>query len=216
VPEWVMVASDMAKEQAGLVDARLAKALSHPMRAHILAILNDRVASPNEIAGMINERLPNVSYHVRALHELECIELVRTAQRRGAIEHYYRALKRPFFSDRDWKRLPQSARQAMSDVALQLIWDDVSTAIEENTFERRPDRYLTRSPLVLDERGWGELNEVLGGVLAEAERIGSQSVKRLAKADEIGIPTRLVMMHFEASEAEESEPSGGSRKRRKR
>jgi DNA-binding transcriptional ArsR family regulator len=78
----------MAKQQAGLVDPRLAKALSHPMRARILAILNERVASPNEIAAMIDERLPNVSYHVRALQELGCIELVRTAQRRGAIEHY--------------------------------------------------------------------------------------------------------------------------------
>jgi DNA-binding transcriptional ArsR family regulator len=206
----------MAKQTAGPVDPRLAKALSHPMRTRILAILNERVASPNEIAEMIDERLPNVSYHVRALLELGCIELVSTAQRRGAIEHYYRALVRPFFSDRDWKRLPQSARQAMSDVALQLVWDDVSTAIEENTLERRPDRHLTRSPLVLDERGWGELNEVLAGVLAEAERIGSQSVKRLAKADELGIPTRLVMMHFEAPEAEEPEPSSGSRQRRKR
>ena len=52
-------------------------------------------------------------------------------------------------------------------------------------------------------------------MLAEAERIGSQSVKRLAKADELGIPTRLVMMHFEAPEAEEPEPSGGSRQGRK-
>ena len=161
----------MARRTLDLVDPRIAKALSHPMRARILGILNERVASPNEIAEQLEERLPNVSYHVRALLDLGCIELVRTAQRRGAIEHYYRALKRPFFSDRDWKRLPQSARQAMSDVALQLIWNDVSTAIEENTFERRPDRYLTRSPLVLDERGWGELNEVLGGVLAEAERV---------------------------------------------
>ena len=211
-----MVGSDMAKEQAGLVDERLAKALSHPMRAHILAILNERVASPNEIAGIIDERLPNVSYHVRALHELGCIELVRTAQRRGAIEHYYRALKRPFFSDRDWKRLPQSARQAMSDVALQMIWEDVSTAIEEDTFERRPDRYLTRSPLVLDQRGWDELNEALGGILEEAERIGAQSAKRLAKAEDDGIPTRLVMMHFEASEAEEPSSNGPSRSRRKR
>ena len=186
------------------------------MRAHILAILNERVASPNEIAGIIDERLPNVSYHVRALHELGCIELVRTAQRRGAIEHYYRALKRPFFSDRDWKRLPQSARQAMSDVALQMIWEDVSTAIEEDTFERRPDRYLTRSPLVLDQRGWDELNEALGGILEEAERIGAQSAKRLAKAEDDGIPTRLVMMHFEASEAEGPSSNGPSRSRRKR
>lgn len=206
----------MAKQQAGLVDERLAKALSHPMRAHILAILNERVASPNEISEMIGERLPNVSYHVRALNELGCIELVRTAQRRGAIEHYYRALKRPFFSDRDWKRLPRSARQAMSDVALQMIWEDVSTAIEQDTFEARSDRYLTRSPLVLDERGWGELNDVLGGVLEQVERIGSQSAKRLAKADDAGIPTRLVLMHFESSKAEERAPSGPSRSKRKR
>ena len=73
----------MAKEQAGLVDERLAKALSHPMRAHILAILNERVASPNEIAGIIDERLPNVSYHVRALHKLGALALVQERQVRG-------------------------------------------------------------------------------------------------------------------------------------
>src|ERR671910_2585782 len=100
----------MARPSLDLVDPRIAKALSHPMRARILRILDEQVASPNEIAQMIDERLPNVSYHVRALHDLGCIELVRTAQRRGAIEHYYRAITRPFFSDRDWARLPQSGR----------------------------------------------------------------------------------------------------------
>src|ERR671919_1062362 len=135
----------MARSSLDLVDPRIAKALSHPMRARILLILNERVASPNEIAEMIGERLPNVSYHVRALLDLGCIELVDTAQRRGAIEHYYRAVVRPFFSDRDWKRLPRSGRQAISDVALQLVWDDVSAAIEAGTFEARPDRHLSRS-----------------------------------------------------------------------
>ena len=66
-----------------------------------------------------------------------------TAQRRGAIEHYYRAIVRPFFSDRDWKRLPQSGRAAISDVTLQIIWEDVSEAIESGTFEARPDRHLS-------------------------------------------------------------------------
>jgi DNA-binding transcriptional ArsR family regulator len=189
----------MAKQQAGLVDPRLAKALSHPMRARILAILNERVASPNEIAAMIGERLPNVSYHVRALQELECIELVRTAQRRGAIEHYYRALERPFFSDRDWKRLPRSGRQAITDVALQMIWDDVSTAVRSGTFENRTDRHLSRAPLTLDERGWTELNDLLAKTLRQSEEISAKCVKRLAKSEEDGIPTRLVMMHFEAT-----------------
>jgi DNA-binding transcriptional ArsR family regulator len=213
-----MVALDMAKETAGLVDSRLAKALSHPMRARILAILNERVASPNEIAETIGERLPNVSYHVRALDELGCIELVRTAQRRGAIEHYYRALKRPYFTDRDWKRLPQSARQAMSDVALQMIWEDVSTAIEGDTFEARSDRYLSRSPLTLDERGWKEVNQALGRLMEQVERAAAQSKKRLAKGEESGVSSRLVLMHFEAAdaEAEAQPPRSRSRSAKKR
>jgi DNA-binding transcriptional ArsR family regulator len=191
----------MAKHPAGPVDPRLAKALSHPMRTRILAILNERVASPNEIAEMIGERLPNVSYHVRALLELECIELVSTAQRRGAIEHYYRALTRPFFSDRDWMRLPRSARQAVSDTILQMVWSDTSAAIKKGTFESRSDRHLSRTPLALDEEGWDELNALLREVHAQAEAIAGKSAKRLAKSEEQGIPTRLVMMHFESSES---------------
>ncbi|MEA2333475.1 MAG: hypothetical protein QOH58_3613 [Thermoleophilaceae bacterium] len=191
----------MAKQEPGLVDPRLAKALSHPMRTRILSILNERVASPNEIADMIDERLPNVSYHVRALQDLGCIELVRTAQRRGAVEHYYRALTRPFFSDRDWKRLPRSGRQAVTDVILEMIWEDASAAIRAGTYESRPDRHLSRSPLLVDEQGWGELNDLLAKVLAQAERIAERSAKRLAKSDQSGVPTRLVMMHFESPEA---------------
>jgi DNA-binding transcriptional ArsR family regulator len=188
----------MAKQPAALVDPRLAKALSHPMRTRILAILNEQVASPNELAEMIGERLPNVSYHVRALHDLECIELVRTAQRRGAIEHYYRALKRPFFSDRDWKRLPKSGRQAVSELTLQMVWEDASAAMKADTFEKRSDRHLSRTPLVLDDQGWDELSALLRKVHAQAEGIAAKSGKRLAKADDEGIATRLVMMHFEA------------------
>ena len=194
----------MAKQAAGVVDPRLAKALSHPMRARILTILNERVASPNEIAEMIDERLPNVSYHVRALLELGCIELVSTAQRRGAIEHYYRALTRPFFSDRDWKRLPRSGRQAVSDVGLQMIWDDASTAMKDGTFDNRTDRHLSRTPLMLDEQGWSELNALLRKVQSQAESIGAKSAKRVNASDSEGIPTRLVMMHFETQERGDS------------
>jgi len=48
----------MAQPPADLIDPRLAKALSHPMRSHILTILSERVASPNELAELIQEPLP--------------------------------------------------------------------------------------------------------------------------------------------------------------
>ena len=194
----------MAKEPAGLVDPRLAKALSHPMRTRILAILNERVASPNELAEMLGERLPNVSYHVRALLELETIELVNTAQRRGAIEHYYRALTRPFFSDRDWKRLPRSGRQAVTDLTLQMVWEDAAAAVKKGTFESRSDRHLSRSPLRLDEQGWKELNDLLAKTLTRAEDIAAKSAKRLAKSEDDSMESMLVMMHFEAAPGSKS------------
>ena len=168
------------------------------MRARILVILNERVASPNEIAELIDERLPNVSYHVRALLDLGCIELVDTAQRRGAIEHYYKAIVRPFFTDSDWKRIPRSGRQAISDTALQVIWEDVSQAVKAGTFDARPDRYLTHSPMVLDEEGWSELHRVMSEAFSEVEKIESQSARRLKRSKEPGVSTKVVLMQFES------------------
>ena len=76
-------------------------------------------------------------------------------------------------------------------------------AIKSGTFESRADRHLTRSPLVLDEQGWKELNERLRKALSDAETIAAQSAKRLKKSEEEEIPTRLVMMHFEAPSKDE-------------
>ena len=195
----------MARSTLDLVDPRIAKALSHPMRARILTILNERVASPNEIADDIDERLPNVSYHVRALLDLGCIELVDTAQRRGAIEHYYRAVVRPFFSESDWKRIPRSGRQAISDSILEMIWEDVSDSIKAGTFEGRTDRHLTHSRMLLDEEGWSELKKYLSGVLTEVEKIESRSKARLKKsADGAAVPTTFALMHFESPPREQS------------
>jgi DNA-binding transcriptional ArsR family regulator len=188
----------VARSTLDLVDPRIAKALSHPMRARILTILNERVASPNEIAEMIDERLPNVSYHVRALLDLGCIELVDTAQRRGAIEHYYRAIVRPFFSDRDWKRLPKTGRQAISDSILRIVWEDVSEAMKAATFESRPDRHLSHTRMVLDDKGFEEMAKLLADAVSEAERIESRSAARIKKGDGDEVHTTLALMHFES------------------
>jgi DNA-binding transcriptional ArsR family regulator len=194
----------LKKAPAGLIDARLAKALAHPLRVRLLAALNDEgVLSPNQLAEQVEEPLQNVSYHVRVLHSLGCIELVRTAQRRGAIEHFYRAVMRPFFSDSDWERLPTSARHAISDVVLQMIWDDAARALRSGTFDARDGRYLTRTPLAIDDTGWSELNDLLGEVLERAMDIQAESADRLSRSGGDSFPTRLVLMHFPAAPSAE-------------
>jgi DNA-binding transcriptional ArsR family regulator len=205
----------MTKQGAGVVDRRLAKALSHPLRAHVLTILNERVASPNQIANELDEPLGNVSYHVKTLAEMGCIELVNTEPRRGAIEHFYRAVVRPFFSDKDWKRLPPSARQGISDATLQLIWDDTSDALNAGTFDRRTDRHLSRSRLVLDEQGWKEVNDLLLDTMNKVGEIEAASAKRRGDESDDGFNTKVVLMHFESSGAGEG-PKRSKPKRAKK
>jgi DNA-binding transcriptional ArsR family regulator len=72
------------------IDQRLAKALSNSLRAEALKLIGEGVASPKAIADRLGMDVRTVAYHVRVLRKLECIELVETRPRRGAVEHIYR------------------------------------------------------------------------------------------------------------------------------
>jgi len=82
------------KPKSDISDPSVIKALTHPLRVQILRALEERVASPSELADEIGAPLGNVSYHVRQLHSLGLIKLVKKTPRRGAIEHHYKALAR--------------------------------------------------------------------------------------------------------------------------
>jgi DNA-binding transcriptional ArsR family regulator len=76
------------------LDLRPMKALTHPLRVKALKVLTQRTASPSELSYELEEPLGNVSYHVKTLLEYDCVKLVKTEPRRGAVEHYYRATPR--------------------------------------------------------------------------------------------------------------------------
>jgi DNA-binding transcriptional ArsR family regulator len=184
------------------VDLRMAKALSHPIRVQILTILHRRVASPNQIANEIGEGLSQVSYHVKVLKEFNCVELVRTEPRRGAVEHFYRAAARPFFTNDDWETLPDSVRQSISAVAVQTIVQDLMESLEGGTFDSREDRHISRTPLIVDEEGWGDIVSLLSDTLDRVLEIQTESASRLAKSGEKGIPSKVQIVHFESPEQE--------------
>ncbi len=179
------------------VDQRLVKALAHPLRVEILSILNDRMASPNELSKELSEGLSQVSYHVKVLKDYECIELVKTEPRRGAVEHYYRATARAFLTDQDWQRLPASIKPGMSASFLKLLVDDVVSALQDGTFDARDDRHISTTPSVLDEQGWGETVDLINETLEQVIEIQTKSASRLAKSGEDGIRSTVTLLHFE-------------------
>jgi DNA-binding transcriptional ArsR family regulator len=188
-----------AKSKRG-VNQDLVKSLAHELRAEILAILNERMASPNELAKELGEGLSQVSYHVKVLKDYKVITLVKTEPRRGAVEHYYRATSRAYLSDRDWHELPKSAREAMSADLFQMILDDVVASLEGEVFDQREDRHMSWTPMVVDEQGWKEINGMIDATLKQVIKAQEASVKRLAKSKEDGINMSVSMLGYEVPE----------------
>ena len=98
------------------IEQRLAKALMHPVRTRVFALLDENVASPSELAAELDEPLGTVSYHVRILLELGLIELVSTTPRRGAIEHHYRAAKQEWHLSRRPLALDGPGRDELAEL----------------------------------------------------------------------------------------------------
>lgn len=131
-----------------ITDQGIITALGHPLRARILALLDEGEASPKEIAGQLGEKLGNVSYHVRILARLGLIELVRETPRRGAVEHHYRAVPRP---------------EEVVNVDLSLSeagWKAASDALAE---------FTQRLHQIVDRHGGGQEGRVVAAVLGNSE-----------------------------------------------
>jgi len=194
----------MATKTKTGVDQRLVRAIGHPLRLRLLTIFNERVASPSDLAAELGEPIGNVSYHTRILARLGCVELVKTKQVRGAVEHYYRAVVRPVFSDDDWAELPLSIRKSLAGAVLTEIADDMGASANAGGFDR-DDVPLSRTPLTLDGRGWQDLNEALQGVAERALEIQAESAARLQSDGATDSEAAaLVLMLFEPSAAEKS------------
>lgn len=179
------------------ITQQLAKALAHPLRVRILSSLHKGISSPNQLAQELGEPLGNVSYHVKTLLEYDCVELVKTEPRRGAVEHFYRATERAFFSDADWAKIPASARKGINGSVLESIGQDATEAMLAGTIDARTDSHVSRTPLQLDQTGWDQIKELLANTLNRVIEIEEEAASRLANEKSDSIATSLSILHFE-------------------
>ena len=180
-------------------EARIAKALAHPLRARILQRLGERVASPGDLAVELGAPLGVVSYHVRMLRDYDCVELVRTEPRRGALQHFYRATARPQLDEDQWRTLPSGLRRELAGETIQEVVDDLAQAADAGTLDD-PEVIVTRTPLELDERGWRKLNRLLARTLEQALQIASESASRHTDSATAVFPTEMAILHFKRAQ----------------
>jgi hypothetical protein len=185
-----------AKSDTG-IDLDLVKVLAHPGRWHALDILNQRVASPKELAFEIGMEVGLMSYHVNQLKKKGFVELVDTAPRRGATEHFYKATKRAFFTDSEWAKVPEIIRTTIVGNQFTKTIELLAGALESGSFEARGDRHHTLCESIVDEQGWVDTMDLLAQTLERMIEIQGESAERRIGADAPGIPMAVSVIGFE-------------------
>jgi DNA-binding transcriptional ArsR family regulator len=188
------------KPMTHVTDQKFVKAMAHPLRLRILGALEHRTASPSELAEELDSPLGNVSYHVRQLHGLGLLKLVKETPRRGAVEHYYRLERRPHITDKAWASTPAIVKEAMLGGVLSRVAEQVNDAVEAGGFDRA-DAHLSRLPLTFDEEGFAEAGREFGAFVKKLKGIEDESRERLGRhGHDDELPALVVLMMFDAIE----------------
>lgn len=181
------------------LDVRLARALSHPLRQRILMALDGQVASPSDLADRLGAPLGDVAYHTKRLLEHECVELVRTEMRRGAVKHFYTAVRQYGVEDPAWVGLEPEERRRLATQVLGQLLNDVHAAQGAGRLAA-DDVHLSRTPLDLDAEAVSQLNALLREVVTEALRLQAASRSRRGEGRAAPEHRRLAVLHYEPAD----------------
>jgi DNA-binding transcriptional ArsR family regulator len=169
--------AQMKAKLVDIDDPRLVKALAHPIRMKILNILDNRTATPKELAEILGLPLENVSYHVRTLKDFGFIKLEKTRQVRGAVEHHYKLAARPQIGQKLWNETPRVVQEALTDAHLGVTIEDVGHAALQGLFDD-PSAHIARYSLALGAEEMKEADKVLKEAYDKLEALSAKAQKR--------------------------------------
>ena len=185
-----------SSKDSGDNSAATRRLLAHPLRHRLLAILNERTASPKELAREVGLPIPNVSYHVDKLLEAGAIELAYQEPRRGVAEHFYRAVEIAGHSDAEWAALTSDERAQITHGNVQRMVADLLAAAESGGFQHQRS-HQSWVHFELDERGFNEVADVLENALKRILVIRDRSQRRIERgAAGVHTDSEVLIAHF--------------------
>jgi DNA-binding transcriptional ArsR family regulator len=180
-----------------MIDRRLIRLASDPVRLSVLTLLNERSAGVGEVASELEMDLRTAGRHLDAMHDAGLVEVVGEVLNRGAVEPRYRALVRVLWDDEEWEELGREEQQRLTAWIMGMIESDTKAAIDQGTFAARNDAHASRTVSVVDEQGWSELTRIKREALDGIFAVQAASAERLAEAGEEGIPVLSALLCFE-------------------
>ncbi|PAD37603.1 winged helix-turn-helix domain-containing protein [Terribacillus sp. 7520-G] len=103
------------KQAMALTTLEQLKAISDPLRAEMMMKLVETSYTGQQLAVLLETSRPKIHYHLKELEKNGLIEVIRTEEKHGIIQKFYRAAARGFFPSENLlpyaEELSESTRQ---------------------------------------------------------------------------------------------------------
>jgi DNA-binding transcriptional ArsR family regulator len=165
------------------IEEVVAYALNHKTRVHILLVLNEGTYTAAQIAEIIEEPLNNVSNHIRELLDAGSIELAKTVPKGNVLQHYYRAVEMPFYSEEEAQAMTPEQRQVTAGLVVQPMLAEVMAALWKGTLTE-PRVILAWNWFNVDRQGREDIAAEQERFWKRIEEIEVESTNRRAESGE--------------------------------
>ena len=178
------------------IDQHIAKALGNSLRVQILWILNERVASPSELAKELAEPLNRISNHIKVLRDADCVELDKQVIVGNSVQRFYRATARVFLDDTEWPAVPATVQEGLRTTLLHNLMDDAIEAVSQGTYDAYEDSHMSWTPMIVDDQGREELTQIFEDSLYRALAVQAGARERLSATNTAGISYSVSILAY--------------------
>lgn len=183
------------KKQRTVEEARV-YALGHRIRIEILAALHEGSRSPSQLARLLCMPLSTITHHVDELVDDNSIELARIEQVRNTNEHFYRAVRLPFYSDEEMWAMPQEVRQVTYGLILQSAMAEALAAYWAGKMSIDPRVWMSWCWFNVDAKGREDIADEQARSWARIQEIEIESTARRAESGEEAASIIVASMGF--------------------
>lgn len=171
-------------------------ALGHKIRVHILIVLNEGTYTATQLSQIIGEPLNNVANHVRELLDAGSIELAKTEQKGNILQHYYRAVEIPFYSQEEAKAMTPEQCQVTAGLVVQSASAEVMAALWAGNLAD-PRTVLAWDWYNLDQKGREDLEVEQKRYLERVQEIEVESTNRRTESGEDATSMLVTLFGYE-------------------
>jgi DNA-binding transcriptional ArsR family regulator len=122
----------LGQGKRGVAEA-IGYAVKHQRRVELLCLLNEGEYNRYELAALVREEPHRIKHHLKELVGEGSIELAYAKRVGNLIQHYYRAVQIPFYTDEEIEALRPEERQAFAGVILQAVIAEALAALWAGT-----------------------------------------------------------------------------------